>query len=64
MKSQLATLQQELENYQQKMEEKDLKIKAAFEQVRVTCDFQQCDILTSVDSDQHVQHPFNLRNSK
>ena len=27
-------------------------------------DFQQCGILTSVDSDQPVQHPFTLRNSK
>ena len=24
----------------------------------VTCDFQQCGILTSVDSDEHVQPPF------
>ena len=30
----------------------------------VTCDFQQCDILTSVDSDEPVQSPFKLRNSK
>ena len=34
----------------------------------VTCDFQQCGILTrlesSVDSDEHVQPPFKLRNSK
>ena len=29
-----------------------------------TCDFQQCDILKSVDSDEHVQPPFKLRNSK
>ena len=29
-----------------------------------TCDFQQCDILTSVDSDESVQPPFKLRNSK
>ena len=28
-----------------------------------TCDFQQCDLLTSVDSDEHVQPPFKLRNS-
>ena len=28
------------------------------------CDFQQCDILTSADSDKHVQRPFKLRNSK
>ena len=27
-------------------------------------DFQQCGILTSVDSDEHVQPPFKLRNSK
>ena len=30
----------------------------------VTCDFQQCGILTGVDPDQPVQHPFKLRNSK
>ena len=30
----------------------------------VTCDFQQCGILTSVDSDEPVQPPVNLRNSK
>ena len=29
-----------------------------------TCDFQQCGILTSVDSDEPVQPPFKLRNSK
>ena len=28
-----------------------------------TCDFQQCGILTSVDSDEPVQPPFKLRNS-
>ena len=27
-------------------------------------DFQQCGILTSVDSDEPVQPPFKLRNSK
>ena len=30
----------------------------------VTCDFQQCGILTSVDSDKPVQPPSKLRNSK
>ena len=30
----------------------------------VTCDFQQCGILTCVDSDKPVQPPFKLRNSK
>ena len=30
----------------------------------VACDFQQCGILTSVDSDEHVQPPFKLRTSK
>ena len=30
----------------------------------LTCDFQQCGILTSVDSDRPVQPPFKLRNSK
>ena len=29
-----------------------------------TCDFQQCGILTSVDIDMPVHHPFKLRNSK
>ena len=29
-----------------------------------TCDFQQCGILTSVDSDEPVQPPFKPRNSK
>ena len=27
----------------------------------VTCDFQQCGILTSVDSDEPVQPPFKLK---
>ena len=30
----------------------------------VTCNVQQCDILTSEDSDEPVQLPFKLRNSK
>ena len=30
----------------------------------VKCDFQQCGILTSVDSDEPVQPPFKLRNYK
>ena len=30
----------------------------------VACDFQQCDILTSVDSYKPVQPPLKLRNSK
>ena len=30
----------------------------------VTCDFQQCGILTSVDSNEPVQPPLKLRNSK
>ena len=30
----------------------------------MTCDFQQCDILTSVDSDEPVQPLFKPRNSK
>ena len=29
-----------------------------------TCDFQQCCILISVDSDEPMQPPFKLRNSK
>ena len=29
-----------------------------------TCDFQQCGIFTSVDSDEPVQPPFKLWNSK
>ena len=28
------------------------------------CDYQQCGILANVDSDQPVQPPFKLRNSK
>ena len=32
--------------------------------IAVTCDFQQCGILTSVDSDEPVQPPIKLRNSK
>ena len=35
--------------------------KSGFEPRR---DFQQCGILTSVDSDEPVQPPFKLRNSK
>ena len=31
---------------------------------QLTCDFQQCGILTSVDSDEPVQPPFEPRNSK
>ena len=27
----------------------------------MTCDFQQCNILTSVDSDEPVQPPFKVR---
>ena len=30
----------------------------------VTCDFQQCGILISVDSDEPVQPPVKLRNPK
>ena len=30
----------------------------------MTCDFKQCDILTSIDSDEHVQPPFRLKNLK
>ena len=30
----------------------------------VTCDFQQCGILTSVYSDESVYPPFKLRDSK
>ena len=30
----------------------------------MTCDFQQCGILTSVDSYEPVQHHFKLRNAK
>ena len=32
--------------------------------VLMTCDFRQCDILTSVDSDKPVQPPVKLRDSK
>ena len=34
------------------------------EKCGVTHDFQQCDILTSVDSDEPVKPPFKLSNSK
>ena len=34
------------------------------EKCAVTCDFQQCVILTSVDSDKPLQPLFKLRNSK
>ena len=30
----------------------------------MTCDFQQCGVLTNVDSDEPVKPPFRLRNSK
>ena len=30
----------------------------------MTCDFQQCGILMSVDWDEPVQPPFKLKNSK
>ena len=30
----------------------------------MACDFQQCGILTGVDSEEPVQPPFKLRNSK
>ena len=30
----------------------------------MTCDFQQCGILTNVDSDETEQPPFKLRNFK
>ena len=30
----------------------------------MTCDFQQCGVLTIVDSDEPVQPPFKLRFSK
>ena len=40
-------------------------IQGAIENIRaMTCDFQQCGILTSVDSDEPLQHPFKLSNSK
>ena len=35
-----------------------------FHNLAMTCDFQQCDILISVDSDEPLQSPFKLRNSK
>ena len=45
-----------------------LKIVFLFSQPKhnlaTTCDFQQCGILTSVDSDELVQPSFKLRNSK
>ena len=38
-----------------------LKIESLYKN---TCDFQQCGILTSVDSDEHEHPPLKLRNSK
>ena len=39
--------------------------KSSFIKLRAaTCDFQQCGILASVNSDEPVQPPFKLRNSK
>ena len=32
--------------------------------IAMTCNFQQCGILTGVDSDEPLQPPFMLRNSK
>ena len=32
--------------------------------LKMTCDFQQCGILTRVDPDEPVQPPFKLRNTK
>ena len=37
---------------------------AKINKVSCACDFQQSGILTSVDSDEPVQPPFRLRNSK
>ena len=41
-----------------------LSLISAFIIWALTCDFQQCGILTSVDSDEPVQPPFKLRNPK
>ena len=42
---------------------KELKRYALYK-LAVTCDLQQCGILTSVDSDEPVQPHFRLRNTK
>ena len=39
-------------------------LKSTEEQMSGAGDFQQCGILTSVDSDEPVQPPFKLKNSK
>ena len=35
----------------------------AYYLLAMTCDFQQCGVLASVDSEEPVQPPFKLRNS-
>ena len=35
-----------------------------FKHLATICDFQQCGILTSIDSDEPVESPFKLRDSK
>ena len=44
--------------------ERILGMRATAKLSSMTCDFQRCGILTSVDSDEPVQPPFKLRNSK
>ena len=39
-------------------------IQRMLKKIAMTCDFQQCAILTSEDSDDPVQPPVKLRNSK
>ena len=39
-------------------------VHCGFSKGAVKCDFQQCDILTSEDSDEPLQPPFKLRNFK
>ena len=42
-----------------------LKVEISLEaSLDMICDFQQCGILTSIDSDEPVPLPFKLRNSK
>ena len=41
-----------------------IKLKSNIHICAVTCDFQQCGVLTSVDSAEPVQPPFKLRNLK
>ena len=42
----------------------ELESEYIIKKIAMTCNFQQCGILTGVDSDEPLQPPFMLRNSK